>query len=210
MWHWEIIYAIDTVEAFAAECYEKFGSRLFYCSDEFYLKAERALPTEEYYEGYTQIENGVGMITSLSSEVQDELMYFDEYFADFVSKHKNGRRVSIATGEAAYDCVSSLAKKISDMADGRLEVKVYKIINRFFGESITVSGLLTGTDMSEQLVGKELGDELLIPSNTLKADEDIFLDDMTPAQLSEKLGVPVEASTEDGFEFIPNILGLNN
>lgn len=199
---------IDTVEAFAAECYEKFGSRLFYCSDEFYLKAERALPTEEYYEGYTQIENGVGMITSLSSEVQDELMYFDEYFADFVSKHKNGRRVSIATGEAAYDCVSSLAKKISDMADGRLEVKVYKIINRFFGESITVSGLLTGTDMSEQLVGKELGDELLIPSNTLKADEDIFLDDMTPEELSEKLGVSVLPSPDSGEGFIRAVLGI--
>ncbi|MBQ2377290.1 MAG: DUF512 domain-containing protein, partial [Clostridia bacterium] len=90
------------------------------------------------------------------------------------------------------------------------KINVYRIANRFFGESITVSGLLTGKDMSEQLEGKDLGEMLYFPKNTLKADEDIFLDDMTPTQLSEKLGVPVKASTEDGFEFIPSILGLDN
>ncbi|MBQ8208314.1 MAG: DUF512 domain-containing protein, partial [Clostridia bacterium] len=174
---------INTVEAFAAECYEKYGSRLFYCSDEFYLRAERELPKEEYYEGYSQIENGVGMITSLSTEVEDELEYFDEYLEEFLPKYQNGRTVSVATGVAAYDCVSSLAKKVAEMSEGKLTVNVYKIINHFFGESITVSGLLTGKDMSEQLLGRELGDVLLIPVNTLKADEDIFLDDMTPAEL---------------------------
>lgn len=199
---------IDTVEAFAAECYEKFGSRLFYCSDEFYLKAERELPSEEYYEGYSQIENGVGMITSLTSEVEDELGYFDEYLEEFLPKYRDGRSVSVATGAAAYDCVSALAGKVASLTDGALKVTVYKIINNFFGDSITVSGLLTGKDMLEQLRGKELGDSLLIPANTLKADEDIFLDDMTPAELSEALGVPVMPSPDNGAGFIRALLGI--
>lgn len=199
---------VDAVEAFADECLEKYGSRLFFCSDEFYLRAERPLPLEEYYEGYSQLENGVGMITSLSTEVTDELKYFGEYLDEFLAKYPEGRSVSVATGVAAYDCVSALARMVSDMTGGRLKVSVHKIINNFFGESITVSGLLTGIDMSEQLMGKELGDELLIPANTLKADEDIFLDDMTPTELSDKLCVPVRPSSDEGAEFIRTLLGI--
>ena len=199
---------IDTVEKFADECLEKFGTRLFFCSDEFYLRAERELPCEEYYEGYTQIENGVGMITSLKTEVADELLYFDEYLDEFLAKHKGKRTVSVATGAAAYDCISSLASDIEEKTDGRLTVHVHKIINRFFGESITVSGLLTGMDMLEQLKEKELGDVLLIPSNTLKADEDVFLDDMTPDELSERLGVRVVPTPDGGAEFIRSVLDI--
>ena len=199
---------IDTVETFAKECYEKYGSRLFYCSDEFYLKAGRELPNEEYYEGYSQLENGVGMITSLSAEVEDELGYFEEYLEEFLPKYPCGRVVSVATGAVAYDCIFSLARKVEERAEGKLNVNVYKIINNFFGESITVSGLLTGKDMSEQLLGKKLGDALLIPSNTLKADEDIFLDDMTPTELSEMLGVPVTPSPDTGAGFIRALLGI--
>ncbi len=199
---------IDAVESFAEECYERFGSRLFYCSDEFYLKAERPLPNEEYYEGYSQIENGVGMITSLRTEVEYELDYFEEYLEIFLKKYPSGRAVSVATGVSAYDCISALASRIEKMTDGRLKVNVYKIANRFFGESITVSGLLTGRDMLDQLRGRELGDALLIPKNTLKADEDIFLDDMTPKELSEQLGVVVTPSSDDGEGFIRALMGI--
>lgn len=199
---------IDTVEAFASECLGKYGSRLFYCSDEFYLKAERELPDEEYYEGYSQLDNGVGMITSLKSDVSYELDYFDEYLEKFNEKYPDGRTVSIVTGVAAYDCISSLAAEIGEKTGGRLKATVYKIINHFFGESITVSGLLTGKDMTEQLEGKTLGDELLIPCNTLKADEDIFLDDMTLEELSERLGVPVVPSSDAGDGFIRSLLGI--
>ena len=199
---------IDTVEDFAAECLEKIGTRLFFCSDEFYLRAERALPGEEYYEGYSQIENGVGMITSLKTEVYDELQYFDEYLDQFLANGKDKRTVSIATGVAAYDCIATLARAVEEKTEGRLSIKVYKIINHFFGESITVSGLLTGKDMYEQLKEEELGDVILIPSNTLKADEDIFLDDMTPIELSEKLGTPVVPTTGGGTGFIRAILGI--
>ncbi len=199
---------IDAVEGFAEECLQKYDSRLFYCSDEFYLRAERPFPGEEYYEGYSQLENGVGMITSLRSEVEDELGYFDEYLDEFLSAYPGGRTVSIATGVAAYDSILSLASRIAQMTGGMLRVFVYKIINNFFGESITVSGLLTGGDMKEQLMGRELGDELLIPANTLKADEDVFLDDMTPYELSLKLEVPVRASSDSGAGFIRAILGI--
>ncbi len=199
---------IDAVEGFAAECLEKLGSRLFFCSDEFYLRAERELPAGEYYEGYSQIENGVGMITSLSTEVEEELRYFDEYSDEFFAKYNGKRTVSIATGAAAYDCICSLSGAVEERLGGSLSVRVYKIINRFFGESITVSGLLTGKDMYEQLKDNELGDILLIPSNTLKADEDVFLDDMTPDELSEKLEVPVMPSPDNGAGFIRALLGI--
>ncbi len=199
---------IDAVDAFASECLEKYGSRLFFCSDEFYLRAERALPGEEYYEGYSQIENGVGMITSLTTEVEDELLYFDEYLDEFLAKCNKKRVVSVATGASAYDCISSLSRAVEEKTDGRLSVHVHKIINHFFGESITVSGLLTGKDMYEQLAEKELGDSLLIPSNTLKADEDIFLDDMTPSELSEKLGIEVVPAPDNGAGFIRALLGI--
>ncbi|MBQ8005166.1 MAG: DUF512 domain-containing protein, partial [Clostridia bacterium] len=122
--------------------------------------------------------------------------------------HPGGRTVSIATGVAAYDSILSLSSRIAQMSGGMLRVFVYKIINNFFGESITVSGLLTGSDMKEQLMGRELGDELLIPANTLKADEDVFLDDMTPYELSLKLEVPVRASSDSGAGFIRAVLGI--
>ncbi len=200
---------IDTVNEFGDECLKKYGSRLFFCADELYLKAGRPLPTSEYYEDYSQIENGVGMITSLETDFNFDYAYVSEYAEKFAVQYPDGRTVSIATGEAAFDLISGLAKKIED-AIPKAKINVYKIINHFFGESITVSGLLTGSDMAEQLAGRELGEMLYFPKNTLKADEDIFLDDMTPAQLSEKLGVPVSPSCEDGFEFIPHILGLDN
>lgn len=196
---------IDTVEKYASECYEKFGTHLFFCSDEFYIKSGRELPPESYYEGYPQIENGVGMITSLKTEVGEEMEYFDEYEERLGEKK---RVVSIATGVAAYDCIKELAEKVASETGGRVTVHVYKIINRFFGENITVSGLLTATDMAEQLVGKELGDELLIPHNALKADEDIFLDDVTLDEFSKRLGVKVTPAKDSGAEFVSAVLGL--
>lgn len=199
---------IDTVNNFGGQCLSYYGSRLFFCADELYLKAGRPLPSADYYEDYSQIENGVGMITSLETDFNFDYAYISDYAEEFEKKYPNGRTVSIATGEAAYGLISRLARKIED-AIPKAKINVYKIINRFFGESITVSGLLTGSDMAEQLADRDLGEMLFFPKNTLKADEDIFLDDMTPSQLSEKLGVPVSPSSEDGFEFIPHILGLD-
>lgn len=199
----EAAAVIRQVEAFAEECLATCGSRKFFCADELYLKAGLPLPHEDYYEGYAQIENGVGMITSLLTEFNSELPFLAEYLADFHPP----RRVSLCTGVAAYPTIKSMAARLEAVVEG-LEIHVYEIINHFFGESVTVAGLLTGRDMAEQLAGKELGDVLFIPENTLRADEDMFLDDMTPDELSARLGVPVKTSKNDGAAFVREMLGM--
>lgn len=194
---------IDQVDAFAAKCKAETGSRKFFCADELYLCAGRPLPGEDYYEEFAQLENGVGMITSLVSEFDRELPFLDEYLPDF----RAPRTVSVCTGVAAYPTIKSLAARLEAQVEG-LTVHVYEIINHFFGETITVAGLLTGKDMSEQLMGQPLGDELIIPENTLRADEAMFLDNMTPDQLSALLGVPVRPGKNDGAELIRELLGV--
>ena len=195
---------IDQVNAFGDECLKTCGTRLFYCSDEFYIRAGLPLPPEEYYEDFSQIENGVGMLTSLSSEFDFELDYLEDYLTDFHAP----RKVSLITGEAAYSHLSALCQKLEERVEG-LEIKVYKIVNHFFGESVTVAGLLTGRDVLAQLDGKVLGDEVLFPDVMLKADEEIFLDDMTPDELSQRLGgIPIRSCQVDGGELIKALLGI--
>ena len=190
---------IDQVDRFASECLEKYGSRIFFCGDEMYVKSGREIPGEDYYEGYPQIENGVGMIRSMQSEFDDELEYLDGYDLE------TPRKVSIATGAAAYGFIKSLVDTLMEKVP-TLECDVYLIKNDFFGKNITVAGLLTGQDLYNQLKDRELGDRLLIPRVSLKADEPIFLDDMKLDELSEKLGVEVVPTGSDGTEFVGNIL----
>ena len=195
---------IAQVNAFGEECLKKYGTRLFYCADEFYLKAGLPLPGDDYYEEYSQIQNGVGMITSLETEFRTELEYLDEYTADFHPP----RRVSIVTGVAAYDEIKSIADRLSARVPG-LEVTVYRIINHFFGETVTVAGLLTGRDVAEQLKGWDLGDELLFPRVMLRADGNLFLDDTTPAWLTEQLGVPATPAPGEAPDMIRAVLGIH-
>ena len=199
----ECAAVIEQVNTFGEECLQKFGTRIFYCSDEFYVRAGLPLPEEDYYEDYSQIENGVGMLTSMRSEFDLELDYLDELLSGFCAP----RTVSVATGMAAHEHISSLAKELMAHVEG-LTVNVYPIVNNFFGESVTVAGLLTGGDVIEQLMGKDLGDELLFPAVMLRADGDVFLDDMTPDELSARLGVPVRPSENDGAKLIAALLGI--
>lgn len=191
---------IDTIDKFGEKCLKKFGTRLFFSSDELYIEAGRELPGEDYYEGYPQIENGVGMIRSMDGEFIDELDFLDEYDLE------KPRKVSVATGAAAYDFIKSLADRLCEQVP-TLECHVYKIINDFFGHNITVAGLLTGKDLANQLKGKDLGDRLLIPRVTLRSEGDVFLDDTTPEWLAEQLGgveiVPVEST---GNDFVSKVL----
>ena len=191
---------IAQVEDFANKCLEYYGSRIIFCSDEFYLKAGLPLPCEEFYEDYSQIENGVGMITSMRTEFFTELDYLDEYTENFAPKKK-----SVATGAAAYPLIRELADELMARVDG-LEVNVYKIDNEFFGDTITVAGLLTGKDLYGQLKDKDLGEELLIPAVTLRDGEEVFLCGMTLSELSESLGVRVTPSRADGADFIRTLL----
>ena len=185
------------VEAFATEHKAKTGSRMFFLADEFYLKAGKEFPDADYYEGYPQLENGVGMIRS-----------FDEDFAlgaKDAEVSDKPRTVSIATGVAAYPQMQEYATRVKKMRP-QMQTKVYKIINHFFGESITVAGLLTGKDILEQLSGEDLGEVLYIPQNALRAGEETFLCGMTVSELSEKLGISVVPMSADGYELAVALL----
>ena len=199
----ECAAVIKQINAFGDWCKKQYGTRLFYPSDEFYIKSGTPLPDNEFYEDYSQIENGVGMLTDMKTGVEFELEDFTE---DYKGSFRGPRTVSVVTGYAAYDHILTLSKKLEAEFEG-LSVNVYPIKNNFFGENINVAGLLTATDMIGQLTGKELGDELLIPSCALRAGGDLFLDDITPETLSEKLGVPVKPTGNEGAELIKNILG---
>ena len=143
------------------------------------------------------------MITDMRTCVEYELSDIGKYSA-FVNK---SRVVSLATGFAAEAHMRSLAAMLEEKFIG-LRVNVYPIKNNFFGEQITVSGLLTGKDICEQLGGKELGDELLIPAAALRAEGDVLLDDVSPDDISKTLGVPVACAESDAEKFICKILGI--
>ncbi len=199
----ECAEVIGQVDAFGERCLEKYGTRLFYPADEFYIKAELPLPEDSFYEGYSQIQNGVGMITDMRTDFDHEMEELSKYKDSFFGK----REVSVATGLAAYELIHGLCQRLCDEFCG-LKINVYPIKNDFFGEQITVSGLLTGKDISAQLTGAELGEALLFPSVALRAEGDMFLDDMTPEELSARLGVPVRAVGSGACEFISAILGI--
>ena len=162
---------IEQVNAFGDACLEKHGTRLFYPADELYIKSGLDLPNDSFYEDYAQIQNGVGMLTDMRTGFDFEVEDIDSY----ISRFNSPRTVSIATGYAAYDHIKAMCDELAQLVDG-LTVHVYPIKNNFFGEQITVSGLLTGKDISEQLKDKPLGDLLLFPDVCLRAEGDVFLD----------------------------------
>ena len=185
--------ALDLIESKQKEFFEKHGTRLAYAADEFYLKAKRDIPEEEYYEDYPQYENGVGLIRVLVNEFSDALNKTD-------IKDTNNK-LSIATGYAAFDTISSLIEKAKEKWHN-LECKVYAIKNNYFGENITVAGLITGVDLVEQLKGKDLGDYLVIPSVMLKQDSNIFLDDYTVPQVEKELNIKIKVINNNGNELL--------
>ncbi len=195
---------IDTVNAFGEEMLRTCGSRVFFVADEFYLKAKRPLPDSSYYEDYSQIDNGVGMLSSFEEEF--ELAFAD---CDLLEKHLVlPREISIATGSAAYGMISRLTRRLEERFSG-LKIHTYEVKNAFFGESVTVSGLLTGVDLYNALKDKTLGSALYLSSNTQKADEDVFLCGMTKQALSASLATPIVTVPNDGYEFLYCILGLD-
>ena len=194
---------IHQVESFADECLSKYGSRLFFCADEFYIKGEVPIHDDDYYEGYAQIENGVGMLTSLLTEFNIEAKYVDEY----IEKYAAPRRISVVTGVAASNQIKDMCTKLESSISG-LQIDVHTIVNNFFGHEITVSGLLTGTDIYDQLKDKTLFDELILPPNVLRSEGDLFLCGMSIDELSEKLNVKIRLSGNDGTGFISAMLGI--
>ncbi len=200
----EACEVIDTVESFADEHFKKHGSRLFFLADEFYLKAGRPLPSEEYYEEYPQIENGVGMLRSIT----EEFKIAEDDALEYAKALKKTRRVAIATGYASYGTISSMARTLASLSD-KLEISVYPIKNNFFGESVTVSGLLTGKDIYEQLAGVISCDELIIPAVATRREERDFLCGMAVSELEEKLSVKIRLCENDGFDFVDAVFGID-
>lgn len=188
---------VDMVEVFAAHCLKEHGTRLFWCSDEFYLQAGRDLPADEYFEDYTQLENGVGMVRLLETEFHSALALQEE---------KTVSPFSVACGVAVAPFLQEIVDKAAPKC--HTEGKVYPIVNHFFGETITVSGLITGGDLMDQLAGRELGERLLIPVNMLRHGQDVFLDDVTLEQVSDRLGVRVIPVNQDGFELCDAIFEI--
>lgn len=185
-------------EAFQEEMMKVHGTRLAYPADEFFLLAARPIPAADYYGDFDQLEDGVGLWALLREEFIAALSAEDSRPVE--------RKISIATGTAAAPLLSELAGMAMEKFPG-LSVAVHGVVNRLFGGGVNVAGLLCGKDLAHGLAGKTLGEELLIPSATLRHETDHFLDDTTVPWLSEKLGVPVKPVGNDGGELLDMILG---
>ena len=190
---------IDQVDKLQKKYLKELGTRFIFLSDEFYIMANRKLLDYDEYEGFIQFENGVGMISKFEREIKD---YLENLSEDHKSKIK---KVSIATGHSAYEFMCEMAKCIMEKCPN-VQIDVYKIINNFFGDTITVSGLVTATDIIDQLKDKNLGETLYIPRSMLKADEEIFLDNITLENLSNIMGLEVVPCLNEGKDFIDKIL----
>ena len=198
---------LSVIHAFQDECMETHGCHFVHASDEWYLMAGQDLPEEESYDGYLQLENGVGMLRLLLTEFEDAKKALKKKpFLKNPFKKKNGPvEISMATGKLAYPFIKQMAKKMEEMFP-ELTIHVYPIVNEFFGELITVSGLLTGKDIIGQLQGKALGEKLLLPVNVLRSCEDVFLDDVRVCELEKALQVKAIIVKSSGYDFVNAIV----
>ena len=209
---------IRQVSYFGQKCLRQRGSRVFFCADELYIKAGLKLPPHEYYEDYPQLENGVGMMRLFITEFEQALGQITNSLKPdsensgltrrFASRQDGSFKdsaFSVVTGTAAYEYLTNLLYISTDCCD-RINGKVYAIRNDFFGDSVTVAGLVTGGDIITQLKGLDLGDKLLIPQNMLRHGDDVFLDDVTVSDVSSALGLPVSVVKPDGAGFLRAIL----
>ncbi len=188
---------IHQVENHQKRFLNEIGTRLVYLADEFYIKAGVDLPDYEAYEDFPQIENGVGLMKTLEHEI---MLALKDIPTDKIPAKK-----SVATGEIAYDYIKSFTDKIHSL-NKNTDVEVYKIKNNFFGGRITVTGLVCGCDIIDQLKGKPLGEYLLLSQSMFKSDCDIMLDDTTKEELEKALGVKVIICDNTGEDFVKSVL----
>ena len=188
---------LRTIHKWQNQIYEEYGIHFIHAGDEWYILAEQEVPEEERYDGYLQLENGVGMIRLLKNE-----------FAEALGERKGDERereVSLATGKLAYPYLKEFAEQIQEKFP-KTAIHLYCIRNDFFGEKITVSGLITGQDLKAQLTGQKLGDKLLLPCNMLRSGEEVFLDDMTVTDLKDALQVEIDIVKSSGADLLNAIL----
>ena len=201
---------IDMIESYQPKFYEEYGLHFIQASDEWYILAERDFPEEERYDGYIQLENGVGMMRLLKTEFHDALEALKQNDNYETWKNETCRTLTIATGKLAYSTLAGFAEEIMK-AFPYIKINVFAIRNDFFGETVTVSGLITGQDLKAQLLekkasGTDLGDTLLITCNMLRSGEQVFLDDMTVQELEDALDMTLVAVENQGQELIEAML----
>ncbi len=187
---------LDQVNEYQHICLDKLGSRLVFAADEFYIKSGREIPQYETYEQFYQLENGVGMVALLQKELNDNMKHIP-------LKLSNKKRISIATGVSAYEFIRKALSPLKKV--NGLEYMVYPIKNNFFGHSVTVAGLITGSDLIHQLFKEKLGDGLLIPEVMLKEGR-LFLDDYCVDDVERILNVPITVVRVEGRDFLEKIL----
>ena len=202
----DAVSVIDIIEKYQKIAYEEYGVHFIHASDEFYLLADRELPEAERYDGYLQLENGVGMLRLLMDEFAKALEELKAYIGSHRKICDKHRDVSVATGALAAPFIKKMADELERMLPG-IRIRVYTIRNDFFGENITVAGLLTGQDICAQLKDRELGECLILPQCVLRSGEDVFLDDMHVFELSETLQVQTDIVKSSGWDFIEAVLG---
>lgn len=201
----DAINLIEMVNKYQDIAVDKFGVHFVHASDEWYINANVPIPSEENYDGYGQLENGVGMVRLMHSEIDNSIEDYLEQNNGNI--YEDSKKVSIVCGMLVKDYMVKATDKIKKVAPN-VDIQVYPIRNDFFGEKITVTGLLTGGDIVAQLKGKDLGDALMLPCNCLKADEDIFLDDMTLEEFQNALQVPVIIVQSSGIDFLSSIIEM--
>lgn len=188
---------LDVVEKWQKKLLAERGTRYVFAADELYLKAGRECPPYETYEDFAQIENGIGLVAA-----------FRHDFADAMARYEKGNvgEASVVTGVSAYPLIRECAAAVERKFGGR--IYVYEVPNDFFGESVTVAGLLVGKDIANYLHGKPLGSRLLLPRVMLREGGDVFLDGCTPKKLSDELGVRVQPIASDGESFVKELIGV--
>ncbi len=198
---------IDCIEAWQKKIFCTHGLHFVHASDEWYLLAGRELPEAERYDGYLQLENGVGMLRLLCEEVREALTDYKKAVKERPAAGESHTELSLATGLLAAPCLRLLYGEIHEQFP-QVTLHIHEIRNDFFGERITVSGLLTGADLIRQLKGKPLGEELLLPVNMLRSGEQVFLDDVTVEELEKALQIKVRIVKSSGYDFFRAVTGL--
>ena len=199
----DAVEVLNTIHKWQEKAFAEYELHFIHASDEWYLLAGQKLPAEDNYDGYLQLENGVGMLRLFMDEFQDGLNKVKEEMGEEPLFQKE--ELSVITGKLSYPCIKDAAERLEEAVEG-LKIYVHAIRNDFFGENITVSGLLTGTDIMAQVKELNLGERMLIPENVLRSGEQVLLDDYTVQDLEKTLQVPVDIVKSSGYDFIDTIL----
>ena len=197
---------LTTIHKWQDKLYLEYGLHFIHASDEWYILAEEELPEAESYDGYIQYENGVGMLRMLIDEVEDAI---EKASSKNLFSKVAKREISMATGRLAYPYIKEFADRIMSLCED-FKIHVYAIKNDFFGEMITVSGLITGQDIIKQLKGQPLGQMLYLPENILRSGEAVFLDDLTVSDVQNSLQVCVDIVKSNGYELVSSMLGIDS